>query len=370
MSRALRDHTPFRYFNINTVQVKVLSDLGAAGKPLRVRNGMDRQLAKQIWESHDFITALCAAGKYFVFAHPHASAIWTEPVWGRLRRLIDLNCIQIGSVGEVWCMANFTLPVTTDCVGVTDVGLSLAIINCLIDQVVAPQVHVWAGKQCPAEPESRARWVQRALQCSTKGFRNGWSSMEAAALIADWLDAMRPGDELKHLLEFYNSVDLRASDVRLDTSTVLVAGRQSVPYPAFAWQWEVRQAYLWSSAQHINVLELIACFDYIRSVACRNNFSRLRLFHIVDSMVSAAVLAKGRSSSRVLNRVLRRVNAVLLLTDLYVLPVWTLSGWNFSDAGSRLWRATDYPDATYTTASHPECPGNTLEVRGGNRSNT
>ena len=69
------------------------------------------------------------------------------------------------------------------------------------------------------------------------------------------------------------------------------------------------------------------------------------MFHIVDSMVSAAVLAKGRSSSRVLNRVLRRINAVLLLTDLYVLPVWTLSGWIFSDAGSRLWRPVSHPDA-------------------------
>ena len=61
----------------------------------------------------------------------------------------------------------------------------------------------------------------------------------------------------------------------------------------------------------------------------------MRFFHILDSRVSSCVLAKGRSSSVLLNRILRRVASVLLAADLVVLPLWTISAWNYSDYGSR-----------------------------------
>ena len=139
-------------------------------------------------------------------------------------------------------------------------------------------------------------------------------------------------------LELLYAVDLRGSDVRLETSTVLNATRQTMPYPAFGWSWEVVQKYKWASTQHINVFELIACFNYFRAVACRKGFSSQRIIHIVDSMVAAAVITKGRSSSKVLNRTLRRICAVVVAADIYVLPLWTLSDWNFADAGSRMYR--------------------------------
>ena len=69
---------------------------------------------------------------------------------------------------------------------------------------------------------------------------------------------MVPGQELVHLNSFYRHIDLRGSDVRLDTSCVLNSGRQDMPYPAFAWEWSVVQAYPWAVPQHINVLEFIA----------------------------------------------------------------------------------------------------------------
>lgn len=56
---------------------------------------------------------------------------------------------------------------------------------------------------------------------------------------------------------------------------------------------------------------------------------------MVDTMVTAAVIAKGRSSSRILNRTLRRIAGLTLAGDLYPLALWTISGWNYSDAGSR-----------------------------------
>lgn len=116
---------------------------------------------------------------------------------------------------------------------------------------------------------------------------------------------------------------------------MLHAGRQSMPYPAFAWEWIVVQAYPGSVVQHINVLELIACFNYFRALISRVNVKSSKYFHVVGSMVTAVVIAKGRSSSRILNRTLRRMAGLTLAGDLYPLPLWTISVWNFSDAGSR-----------------------------------
>ena len=108
-----------------------------------------------------------------------------------------------------------------------------------------------------------------------------------------------------------------------------------MPYPAPAWDWQCLQSYKWSTPQHINVLELIAYFNYIWLFANDPYHSSLRLFHVLDSRVSSCVIARGRSSSRILNRALRRSAAVLLGGDLYALPLWTISSRNYSDFGSR-----------------------------------
>ena len=70
-------------------------------------------------------------------------------------------------------------------------------------------------------------------------------------------------------------------------------------------------------------------------VSLRRRINGFRYLHIFDSRVASCVLAKGRSSRSKLNRVLRRVNALLLVGDVYVLPMWTISGWNSADVGSR-----------------------------------
>ena len=60
-----------------------------------------------------------------------------------------------------------------------------------------------------------------------------------------------------------------------------------------------------------------------------------RILHVLDSRVASCVIAKGRSSSCKLNRILRRVSALLLASDFYVFPLGTVSGWNFADFGTR-----------------------------------
>ena len=96
------------------------------------------------------------------------------------------------------------------------------------------------------------------------------------------------------------------------------------------------QSYSWDSVQHINVLELAAVLNFLRFAARDLEWANLRVFHIVDSRVVSCVLAKGRSSSKLLNRLLRRICSVLVACDLYILPLWTISQWNFGDIPSRV----------------------------------
>ena len=89
-------------------------------------------------------------------------------------------------------------------------------------------------------------------------------------------------------------------------------------------------------SHHINVLELTAFLNYMRSRAGSVDFHGKRIFNVSDSRVAACVVAKGRSSSKVLNRVCRRVMALSLATNTYVITLWTISKWQFSDAAGRL----------------------------------
>ena len=148
---------------------------------------------------------------------------------------------------------------------------------------------------------------------------------------------MVKGEETAHLRQLLRVADAKGSDVRLCSQTILDGSRQEFPYPAFAWSWTSIQCYPWKQRQHINILEFIAFFNYFREVVKYPGIHGHRLFHILDSRVSSCVATKGRSSSKALNRPLRRFAAFALASDCYVHTLWTLSKWNYSDTASRLW---------------------------------
>ena len=138
----------------------------------------------------------------------------------------------------------------------------------------------------------------------------------------------------------FSLLDFRGSDVRLESGIVLELSRQAVPYPAIAWASTTVQAYKWGAQQHINVLELTAFLICLRLCTRELGLCSARFFHVLYSRVCCCVLAKGRSSSKLLNRLLRRITCLLLFSDAYLLPLWTISGWNFADAPSRLFTPT------------------------------
>ena len=101
-----------------------------------------------------------------------------------------------------------------------------------------------------------------------------------------------------------------------------------------AWPWQVRAAYD-MDADHINAQELRALVGLIAR-RCRSsaNFKQ-RLVALLDNLAACGGAAKGRSSSRRMNRLLRRLGAFLLAADIYIAPRYIPSAVNPADPPSR-----------------------------------
>ena len=104
-------------------------------------------------------------------------------------------------------------------------------------------------------------------------------------------------------------------------------------------RWRTVFSYKFKWGSHINILELSAFLSHLRHRARTVKSRNERFYHILDSKVACGVITKGRSSSRRLNRVCRRIAALVLAVDTYPLILWTISGWNFSDGASRRFEA-------------------------------
>ena len=95
--------------------------------------------------------------------------------------------------------------------------------------------------------------------------------------------------------------------------------RSSVP--AKLWRWREVAGWQWRhSGDHINVLELQAILTTLRWLAVRRKVHRRRFMHLTDSLVCLRSLSRGRTSSRKLRHVLKRISSLILAADLH--PVW------------------------------------------------
>ncbi len=128
----------------------------------------------------------------------------------------------------------------------------------------------------------------------------------------------------------------RGTDVHVDTLAFYRADR--LPRSSIdsrRWKWKIVRGWKWKHTDHINVLELEALYQSIRwRVSGGRSFSK-RLLHLVDSQVVLGVAAKGRSSSKKLNKVVKKLNVLLLGAHVYLLLGWVRSELNPADAPSR-----------------------------------
>ena len=122
-------------------------------------------------------------------------------------------------------------------------------------------------------------------------------------------------------------VDLRDVDAAPAADPALAAALA-------AWPWQVRAAYD-MEVDHINAQELRALVGLITR-RCRSsaNFKQ-RLVALLDNLAACGAAAKGRSSSRHMNRLLRRLGVFLLAADVYIAPRYIASAVNPADPPSR-----------------------------------
>ena len=108
------------------------------------------------------------------------------------------------------------------------------------------------------------------------------------------------------------------------------------PISPQAVQWQSSFAYVFAHEEHININEARAALSVLQKrLQSPASFSS-RYVHFLDSLVVTAALAKGRSSSRALNRVLRRICAYCIASGQVGLWLWVCSGLNPADIPSRL----------------------------------
>eukprot|EP00438_Fugacium_kawagutii_P005653 Skav226155 [mRNA] locus=scaffold3275:8981:13610:+ [translate_table: standard] len=112
---------------------------------------------------------------------------------------------------------------------------------------------------------------------------------------------------------FLRRTEFRGSDVRLDLQVAYrpdAVARTSINPDR--WVWEVAQSYPWRTQEHINILELRAILQGLEWRARSAAFCSMRFLHLSDSQICLSVLTKGRSSSRRINRLLRRIHSLCL----------------------------------------------------------
>ena len=107
------------------------------------------------------------------------------------------------------------------------------------------------------------------------------------------------------------------------------------PYCPPSADWKIAIRNPWKFQGHINLLEGEALFLGLRWLARQSHSQGKRVAVHLDSQVIAFLLAKGRSSRRSLLSLARRTSALVLASDIKVVPIWIPSASNPADGPSR-----------------------------------
>ncbi|CAE7270082.1 unnamed protein product [Symbiodinium sp. CCMP2592] len=123
------------------------------------------------------------------------------------------------------------------------------------------------------------------------------------------------------------NVSHKGTDVRLDMGLPFVAsdfGRRSVD-PTL-WQWKVLLSYKWKQQGHITLLESVAVLDLMKKLTRTADVTNRKLILMVDNQGVVGILAKGRSSARMMQNPLRRITALQLASNVRLLATVPVAG--------------------------------------------
>ena len=133
-------------------------------------------------------------------------------------------------------------------------------------------------------------------------------------------------------------VNHTGSDIRISTGIALnpkCFPRQSSS--SSWWFWEKVFACRWKRSDHINSRELRSIIHSVEWRIKHLKECEVRIFHLTDSYVCMSIVSKGRTSSKMLQPLLRRLSATLLAFNIYLLVSHVESTDNPTDHDSRLW---------------------------------
>jgi hypothetical protein len=111
----------------------------------------------------------------------------------------------------------------------------------------------------------------------------------------------------------YKGQDVKISPDCLDSPNVW----PRKPIDSSWWTWRICRSWPYAhklGKEHINALELRALLHAVQWRTRSPSNVRTKYFHLLDSQVCLGVVGKGRSASRKLAPILRRLSALLLVT--------------------------------------------------------
>ena len=98
--------------------------------------------------------------------------------------------------------------------------------------------------------------------------------------------------------------------------------------------WKVKHDWAFRRESHINLLELRVVLRLVRSLVLEK--AKARVVSFIDSNVCRCALGKGRSSSRAISSVLRRVNTLLICGGIWMVTPYMPTRLNAADDPTRL----------------------------------
>ena len=132
------------------------------------------------------------------------------------------------------------------------------------------------------------------------------------------------------------TVNHTGCDIRVSTGMVL--GKKPASHcsvRALWWQWKHLFKIKWGYASHINLLEMRMILHAILWKTRKPSSVNKRWLHLEDSMVCLLILSKGRTSSHMLQPVVRQIGAIQLAMGSQLLHGHVSSAENPTDAASR-----------------------------------
>ncbi|CAE7520500.1 AMY1.4 [Symbiodinium microadriaticum] len=238
-------------------------------------------------------------------------------------READGSLLRTHGAPEIWTFFGSSVvraSVTNEIVGTTG-HLGSAQTNAMAEKAIkglfeADQrgalydLSAWCTEPLGYKAMSMDGLLYRRLEGGTRELQDDMAADWAMSQFSQFLESKNTQEEAQHFRWPFRHSHHTGCDARLTVRGLFDVGHRLGPCPAFHWLRRDVLSFRWKEQQHIDVLELTAFLTELRRPGRDPREYGHRLFCVIDSPATFFVLSKGRSSSKKLNSVCRRITAV------------------------------------------------------------